>query len=149
MLIRAQRLLVVLALAVLGRPASATEVERCVPEDVRQDTERQPFVTADGLVEFLEVLGRSLPSAGSRTIAPPSRDGTNGVATKLCNGRFVTVRSEAFRSQTRLLGKLLNEHGTVATREFEVSPFDEGGWAPSIAATSDGGFVVSWQISQG
>src|SRR6266705_2642696 len=139
---------VFLAYAFMGSLASAREAERCVTEDVRQETERQPFVTSDGEVEFIEVLGQSLPPEGSRTTAPPSRERTHGVAAKLCNGTFVTAREEGFRSQVGIFGKLLDEQGSTTTSEFEISPFDKGGWSPSIAPTSDGGFVVSWQVGQ-
>jgi hypothetical protein len=137
-----------LAFGVVFSLASAKEIEHCVPEDLRHEVERQPFVTSTGEVEFIEVLGQVLPPVGSRTITPPSRDRTHGVAAKLCNGTLVTAREEQFRSQVGIFGKVLDEEGSATTHEFDISPFDEGGWFPSMAPTADGGFVVSWQVAQ-
>jgi len=107
-------------------------------------TQRQPFVTSDGTLEFMEVLGVPLPPVGSRTLTPPNPN--NGASAQLCDGRFVTVRED---SNGGLSGRLLDSDGHELTPDFVVSPFQEGGATPSVASTSDGGFAVAWHAWRG
>lgn len=107
------------------------------PDGTYFDIQAQKF-NVDGVAQGAEFTVNS--ETASQQLSPE--------ITELTNSDYVVVWASAEQDTAKsygIFGQLFDANGTAKGAEFQVNTYVEGRQdSPSIAALSDGGFVVSW-----